>query len=307
MRQDEQLDRAEASETKAQSDGGPAAGPVFEVLRPARQALPLVLASPHSGTEYPPDFVARSRLDMWAIRRSEDTFVDRIFGLAPSLGAPLIRALFPRAFVDANREPFELDPLMFAEPLPSFANIDSPRVAAGLGTIARVVGNGAEIYRDKLSFAEAQARIDRYYRPYHDALQGLIADTVAQFGTCLLLDCHSMPSVGGPMESDAGRRRVDFVLGDCFGTSCAPAITGLAEACLAARDYRVVRNDPYAGGFTTRHYGRPGNAVHALQIEINRGLYMREDAYEAKDYLPQLTEHMGELIGRMGAALPLSA
>lgn len=272
------------------------AQPVFEVIEPNRQTLPIVLASPHSGSDYPADFVAQSRLDMWAIRRSEDTFVDRIFRHGPSLGAPLIRALFPRAFVDPNREPFELDPMMFADPLPSFVNVDSPRVAAGLGTIARVVGNGAEIYRGKLSYADAESRIAIYYRPYHAALQGLIDRTVAQFGQCLLIDCHSMPSVGGPMERDAGRTRVDFVLGDCFGTACAPAITERTDRWLSAAGYRVVRNDPYAGGFTTRHYGRPQAGIHALQIEINRGLYMREDSYEAVAYLDELARHMGELV-----------
>ena len=131
----------------------------LEVLQPQSQTVPLVFASPHSGTKYPPWFVAASRLDPVALRRSEDCFVDRLFAAAPEQGAPLLRALFPRAFVDPNREPFELDPAMFEDTLPSYANTNSARVAAGLGTIARVVSNGTEIYRGKLRFAEAAERI----------------------------------------------------------------------------------------------------------------------------------------------------
>src|SRR4051812_5246686 len=197
---------------------------VFEILAPPVQTMPLVLASPHSGTSYPPDFLAASRLDAFSLRKSEDTFVDEIFMAAPLLGAPLIRALFPRAFLDANREAFELDPEMFADMLPAYVNVRSPRVAAGLGTIAKLVANGEEIYRGKLRFAEALARVDRFYNPYHSALGRLVEDTRARFGHCLLIDCHSMPSAGAPGEPDPGRPRVDFVLGDCYGASCAACV-----------------------------------------------------------------------------------
>jgi len=247
-----------------------------EVLAPERQTLPVVFASPHSGDRYPPHFVAASRLDPLTLRRSEDCFVDEIFEAAPRLGAPLIRALFPRAFVDANREPFELDPAMFEDALPPWVNAHSPRVRAGLGTIARVVADGAEIYRGKLRFADAERRIKRCYEPYHAALAELIRATKAAFGFAVLLDCHSMPSVGGPMDQDPGMARVDIVLGDCFGASCDGAITRHVESVLGAAGYTVTRNIPYSGGYTTVHYGRPGAGIHALQIEINRGLYMDE-------------------------------
>ena len=210
------------------------------------------------------------------LRRSEDAFVDEIYAAAPNHGAPLLRALFPRAFVDPNRESYELDPAMFADPLPDYVNTKSPRVAAGLGTIARLVASGEEIYRHKLRFLDARHRIDAYYRPYHAALRRLLDETRWRFGACLLIDCHSMPSVGGPMDADAGSTRVDFILGDRHGTSCTPAVTDFAERAIESLGYVVARNDPYAGGFTTRHYGQPREAVHALQIEINRSLYMDE-------------------------------
>ena len=149
---------------------GAAPNPPIEVHQPARQTLPLVLSSPHSGEDYPEDFIAASRLDRLTLRRSEDSFVDELFAAAPALGAPLIRALFPRAYIDPNREPWELDPAMFEDELPAYANTGSPRVAAGLGTIARVVANGEEIYGRKLRFADAKARVERCYRPYHAAL-----------------------------------------------------------------------------------------------------------------------------------------
>ena len=252
---------------------------ILTVLAPAEQTRPLVFASPHSGRIYPPEFVAASRLDPIGLRRSEDSFVDELFACAPAHGAPLLAALFPRAFCDPNREPYELDPAMFSGPLPAQANTRSPRVAAGLGTIARVVANGADIYRDKLPVAEAERRIAAYYRPYHSRLRELVDATRRRFGWSLLVDCHSMPSVGGPLDRDAGLSRVDVVLGNCYGGSCAPAIILAVEEGFRSQGYRVVRNTPYAGGFTTRHYGQPRTGSHALQIELNRALYMDEDAH----------------------------
>ncbi len=171
-------------------------GKHWDVLAPAHQTVPLVFASPHSGADYPPEFLAASRLDGLAIRRSEDSIVDELFAAAPTHGAPLLRALFPRAFIDPNREPFELDPTMFEDALPDYANTQSSRVAAGLGTVARVVSSGKEIYLHKLRFADAARRIDAHYRPYHRALRELLDATRQSFGCYVLIDCHSMPSVG---------------------------------------------------------------------------------------------------------------
>jgi N-formylglutamate amidohydrolase len=271
----------------------------LDILQPARQTVPLVFASPHSGTDYPAEFVADSRLDPLALRRSEDSFVDRLFLAAPDHGAPLLRALFPRAFIDPNREPYELDPTMFDDALPDYANTGSARVAAGLGTIAKVVANGQEIYRRKLRFAEAAERIDTYYRPYHQALQELLDATRDSFGAYLLVDCHSMPSVGGPMDPDAGRGRADFVIGDCYGSACAEIVVETIEATLRGMGFAVVRNRPYAGGFTTSHYGKPATGRHAVQIEVNRALYMDETTIEAHRGLPGLAEKLATLIAAL--------
>ena len=269
--------------------------PAYDILSPAVQTAPVVLASPHSGRDYRPEFLAASRLPLRTLRKSEDCYIDELFGAAPQLGIPLLRAHFPRAFVDPNREPFELDPAMFDGVLPDYVNTTSPRVGAGLGTIARLVTNGEEIYGQKLTFDQASRWIERNHRPYHAALRGLIMRTRGRFGACLLVDCHSMPSVGGPMDRDAGRQRVDFVLGDCHGTSCAPELVDAAESVLSDLGYNVTRNIPYAGGYTTRHYGHPTEGVHALQIEINRALYLDEDSLERRPYFRQLARHMGKL------------
>lgn len=280
--------------------GGEAEGVAsWSVLSPPTQTVPLVFASPHSGRAYPPAFLAQSRLDPLALRRSEDAFIDEIFDTAVAFGAPLLRAHFPRVYVDPNREAFELDATMFDGPLPDYVNTASPRVAAGLGTVARVVTNGEEVYRERLAFRQVRQRIQDLYFPYHTALQSLLAATMARFGVCLLIDCHSMPSVGGPMDSDRGKRRVDFVLGDRFGTSCAADVIGAAEAEVKRLGYSVQRNVPYAGGYTTAHYGQPRQGVHALQIEVNRALYMDEDTVARRPGIERVRTHVGHLIDRL--------
>ena len=274
-----------------------------EILRPGEQTAPIVLASPHSGTAYPEAFVAASPLDPLDLRRSEDCFVDELWLGAAALGVPLLRAAFPRAFVDANREPFELDPEMFEDDLPPYVNVNSSRVAAGLGTLARVVASGKEIYGGKLRFADALDRIETCYRPYHAALRRLIDATRDRFGYCILIDCHSMPSVGAPMDPDAGRGRADFILGDGFGTACEGAVADTVERALESHGYRVTRNKPFAGGYTTRHYGCPEEGVHALQIETNRALYMDEDAIGR---LPALADVAGHMTSVVSALIRLS-
>jgi len=266
------------------------AAPVV-LYRPAIQELPLIFASPHSGRAYPPAFLAAVRLDPMALRRSEDGFVDELFAAAPAHGAPLLAATFPRAFCDPNREAWELDPEMFVEPLPSWVNSGSPRVGAGLGTIPRLVASGEPIYRDKLTFAEAEARIRSCWEPFHAALAGLIAETRAAFGPCLLIDCHSMPA-----PSAVSGRRVDFVLGDAHGTACAGAIVRLVEEVLGDLGYRVRRNEPYSGGYITRHYGHPRQDTHALQIEIARDLYMNEQRMERLPAFDRLRRDLESLL-----------
>ncbi|HKX07134.1 MAG TPA: N-formylglutamate amidohydrolase [Stellaceae bacterium] len=283
---------------------GASVDPPFEVAEPGQQQVALVCASPHSGSDYPAAFLAASRLDALTLRRSEDSFVDEIFGSAIALGAPLLKARFPRAYLDPNREPYELDPTMFADPLPAYVNSRSPRVQVGLGTIARVVATGEEIYAHKLRFADALSRVDRLYRPYHQELRRLLAATRESFAGYLLIDCHSMPSTAGPGEREFKRSGVDIVLGDCHGTSCHPVIMETAQRILTAKGYRVVRNAPYAGGFTTSHYGAPQGGRHAIQIEINRALYMDERSIERKPFLGRMTEDMSDLMSALAALQP---
>jgi N-formylglutamate amidohydrolase len=261
---------------------------------------PLVFASPHSGRVYPADMMAASSLDATAIRRSEDAFVDDLIEEAPALGAALIRASLARAYIDLNREPFELDPSMFADELPDFARARTARVAAGLGAIARVVSEGQEIYARKLTYAEAQARIDGAHRPYHAALARLLAEARAAHGFAILIDWHSMPSAAA---RSAGRKGgCDMVLGDRFGAACADLLTARVEKELEALGYRVARNTPYAGGYTTEHYGRPARRTHALQIEINRGLYLDEARLEPTDGFAKLKADLEALTRALASA-----
>jgi N-formylglutamate amidohydrolase len=249
------------------------ATPVYEVKSPVQHSVPFVFNSPHSGRNYPERFLRLARLDRLQIRRSEDAYVDELFAGVVGLGAPLLCAHFPRAYLDVNREPFELDPRMFREPVPQFANTRSARVAGGLGTIPRIVGEGLEIYSTPLPLTEAMARIELAYRPYHACLQSLIARTHGHFGHAVLVDCHSMPT---SVRLTDGGRRPDFIIGDRFGTSAARALSELAIRHLSAMGYSVAYNKPYAGGYITEHYGRPDRGLHAVQIEVNRGLYMHE-------------------------------
>lgn len=245
----------------------------FEVREPARQTIPFVYNSPHSGRCYPESFLADSNLDSMSIRRSADHYVDDLFADAPELGAPLLAAHFPRAYLDVNREPFELDPRMFDGPLPPYANIGSMRVAGGLGTIPRIVAENMDIYRRKLSVAEGLSRIEAIYKPYHACLRRLIAATHARFGICVLIDCHSMP---GNIRLSGSNVKPDFIIGDRYGTSASAELSRAALSFLSEMGFAAVRNKPYAGGFITEHYGRPVRGLHALQIEINRGLYVDE-------------------------------
>ncbi len=250
------------------------------LFRPESHSAPVILTSPHSGRRYDAAFLAASRLDPMTIRRSEDSFVEELFGAAPALGAPLLAADFPRAWCDVNREAWELDPEMFAGRLPDYVKTVSPRVSAGLGTIARIVGSGEEIYAGKLRFADAQLRIATCWQPFHAALRQLIEETLAQFGACLVIDCHSMPSMGLRLGA-----LPDIVLGDCHGTSCAPEVTSFMQNELNKIGFVIRRNDPYAGGYITRHYGQPRNGVHVIQLELARGLYMNEAVFsKLKDF-----------------------
>ena len=277
------------------------AEPGFEILEPAALAAPFVFNSPHSGQAYPEHFLAASRLDALALRRSEDAFVDELFAGVTALGAPLMRAHFPRAYLDVNREPYELDPRMFSEPLPSYANTRSLRVAGGLGTIARIVAEAEEIYAEPLDLAEALRRIEQLYKPYHAALKDLVGRVRERFGVCVLIDCHSMPSARRAGEPGV---RPDFVLGDRYGASCAGRLVEVAQDTLRGLGYRVSRNKPYAGGYITERYGAPAMGVHTLQIEVNRALYMDERRFQRTASFARLAADLRLMAERL-AALPI--
>jgi N-formylglutamate amidohydrolase len=266
----------------------------YRLLAPERPFAPVIFTSAHSGRHYSADLMSGVRLCALNLRRSEDCFVDDLFSAAPAHGAPLLAANFPRAFCDANREAWELDPAMFTDRLPDWVNTTSSRVSAGLGTIAKVVASGESIYAMKLPFSEAERRIYTYWRPFHDTLSKLIADIKDRFGYCLVIDCHSMPS--GGQGRRGGGRPVDFVLGDLHGSACASRVTRAAEAFLGGKGYLVRRNDPYAGGFITRHYGRPAEDVHVLQIEIARALYMDETRIERLPGFPAVQRQITDLV-----------
>ncbi len=251
--------------------------PPFVVARPRELTAPLLFNSPHSGRIYPRAFLAASKLDALTLRRSEDSYVEELFGFVVGLGAPLLYAHFPRAYLDVNREPYELDPALFRDGLPHYANTQSVRVVGGLGTIARIVSESDEIYREPLSLVAALERINRLYTPYHATLRSLLLEAQQAFGLAVLIDCHSMPS--NPI-ADHGGVRPDFVLGDRYGTSCSGELTRVAAERLKAQGYAVALNKPYAGGYITEHYGRPHADQHALQVEINRALYMNEMSFD---------------------------
>jgi len=272
--------------------------PPFEILEPAEWRGPVLFNSPHSGDVYSRGFLSASRLDLATLRRSEDSFVDELCLDAVRRGYPLLRAHFPRCYVDVNREPYELDPRMFEGRLPSFANTRSMRVAGGLGTIARVVGDAQEIYGHRIPVDDAIRRIEGLYKPYHRALRRLFTRIHRDFGAAILIDCHSMPSTAGAKDE---RPRADVVLGDRYGTSCVALVAETVESTLRAQGYSVSRNKPYAGGFITEHYGNPAAGLHAIQLEFNRALYMDERRFERTPSFARLAADLEALADALSA------
>ena len=273
----------------------------FEIIEPTEWRGPVVFNSPHSGNIYPRAFLTASRLDTATLRRSEDSFVDELALGVVRRGYPLMRAHFPRCYVDVNREPYELDPRMFEGRLPSFANTRSMRVAGGLGTVARVVGDAQEIYGQRIPVDDAIRRIEGLYKPYHRALRRLFTRVHRDFGAAVLIDCHSMPSTAGSKDE---RPRADVVLGDRYGTSCVTPVAETIEQILRGLGYSVSRNKPYAGGFITEHYGNPAAGLHAIQLEINRALYMDERRFERSPSFAGVAADLETLAERLGA-LPI--
>ncbi|GAB4543511.1 MAG: N-formylglutamate amidohydrolase [Ruegeria sp.] len=249
----------------------------YALEMPAKRSSCVVFSSPHSGRNYTQPFLMRSVLNRDVIRSSEDAFVDQLFASAPDHGAPLIAAQMPRAFLDLNRSADELDPALVLGARRSGHN---PRVASGLGVIPRVVANGRAIYSGKLTMDEARLRIDTYWRPYHARLKSLLAESIDSFGQAILVDCHSMPHEAVALAGTAHGRRPEIVLGDRFGASASGVIVDQIEAAFVAAGLTVVRNTPFAGAYVTQTYGRPARDQHAIQIEIDRALYMNESTIE---------------------------
>ncbi len=245
----------------------------FNLILPDQRLTSVVFASPHSGRHYRPSFLRSSVLDERAIRTSEDAFVDQLLDCVPGLGAPLLLANAPRAYLDLNRGADELDPAVI-EGAHVFAH--NPRVVSGLGVIPRVVAGGRAIYRGKIPMAEAYSRIRDLWHPYHDRLQLLLDESRQMFGQAILIDVHSMPHEA--MESIAARagRRPEIVVGDRYGAAAAAHIVDRVETAFLSRGFRVARNAPFAGAYIAQTYGRPGINQHAVQIEMDRGLYMNE-------------------------------
>lgn len=277
---------------------------------PARRTTSVVFSSPHSGRDYPPEFLRASILDQRSIRSSEDAFVDRLFAAAPEFGAPLLAANAPRAFIDLNRAAEELDPAL-VEGVPR--NPHNPRISSGLGVIPRVVSNGRAIYRGKISRADAEARLERYWRPYHGRLRRLIDEATGLFGEAILIDCHSMPHEAIEAISAPGARRADVVLGDRFGAAASGGIVDRVEAAFARAGLHVARNAPFAGAYIAQAYGRPSRGTHVVQVEIDRALYMDERTVEPsagfEAFLALMTSVVAEIadIGRTAEARPLAA
>ncbi len=245
----------------------------YQVVLPEQRTTSVVFSSPHSGRDYGWSFLRKSVLDGMAIRSSEDAFVDQLFEAAPEFGAPFIHATTPRAFLDLNRSAEELDPALVEGVRKTSHN---PRVASGLGVIPRVVSNGRSIYSGKISINEARARIAAHWQPYHDALQGLLDQSLNEFGEAILIDCHSMPHEAVDALAHSGVKRAEVVLGDRFGAAAHPEVMEQVEAAFVRAGLSVARNAPFAGAYITQHYGRPSRRQHVVQVEIDRALYMNE-------------------------------
>ncbi len=281
----------------------------FHIKHPEKRTTSVVFASPHSGRNYPQSFLRKTLLGEHSVRSSEDAFVDQLFDCVPQYGAPLIMAGVPRAYVDLNRSPDELDPALI-EGVRSAGH--NPRIASGLGVIPRVVANGKAIYNGKISMLEANRRIETYWRPYHAALRLQLDNAHREFGQAVLVDCHSMPHEAMDSVARTGVRRPDVVLGDRFGAAAHESIVDRVEAAFADAGLIVTRNTPFAGAFVTQHYGRPAREQHAVQVEIDRALYMDEKSIcpnENFDAFRELIERVVAGVAEIGRAseYPLAA
>lgn len=272
----------------------------YTLLHPrgSEGGLPVLINSPHSGEIFPESFLERSQLAQQVLRRASDLYVDRLVDPLSRFGATIMRAHLPRSFVDLNREPLELDPRLIVGPLPAEANTRSLRVAGGLGTVPRVIGDQVEIYAGKLTLEEAIERIDTFYMPYHRRLGAALGALRERYGFACLVDCHSMPS---GTRGTLGGKVPDLVIGDRFGASAAPDLLACFDEAARAEGFHVERNQPYAGGYITEFYGRPEQGLHAFQIEINRALYMDERSLEPHEGFALLARRLERVFAKFFA------
>ncbi len=280
----------------------------YVLTRPKVRSCPVIFASPHSGRDYPAEFLAQAVLDPHMIRSSEDAFVDELFGMAPGMGAPLLAARAPRAYLDLNRAADELDPAV----IEGLARVPhNPRISSGLGVIPRVVAGGRAIYRGKLGLAEVETRLRRFWHPYHQALAGLVEEVRAEFGQAVLIDCHSMPHEAIEAHTRPGQPRPEVVLGDRYGATAGREVMERIEAAFAGAGLRVGRNAPFAGAYVAQAYGRPSRGVHVVQVEIDRALYMDEVRVEPLAGFAAFRDLLGgvvaEIVAGEGEARRLAA
>ncbi len=268
----------------------------FKFFEPLGKHNCIVFSSPHSGSKYFDWFLKQTTLDMLSIRSSEDAFVGEIFDSAPFFGSFLIESQIPRTILDLNRSKSDLDPRIIDNY--NTKNMNS-RVASGLGVIPRLVGNGKNIYKNKLSLAEVEYRINEFYEPYHHRLEWLLSKLKLDFGRALLLDCHSMPSEALTHKKNNYDRIPEVILGDRFGMSCDSKIIDFLEAAFSEEGFNVSRNIPFSGGYITQVYGQPSKNIHAVQIEIRRSLYMDEKYIEKKSNFNSFCESMKNVIFRI--------
>ena len=282
--------------------------PAFRLTRPSRQETSVIFASPHSGRDYAAKFLEASQLSILQLRSSEDAYMDRLIARAPHCGAPMICALTPRAYIDLNRAPDELDPAVI-DGIERMAH--NPRISSGLGVVPRVVSGGRVIHPGKITMEEAQHRLAHHWRPYHDALNGIIEETQAVFGDAILIDCHSMPHEAIENHSRPGHPKPEVVLGDRFGAAAGREVVDQIEAAFVAADFHVVRNSPFAGAYIAQHYGRPLSRRHVVQVEIDRGLYHDEARIEPGPNFASFAVRFNRVVADIASigrrAVPLAA
>ena len=270
---------------------------IFEEFNTKELQYPIVLSSPHAGSQFPEEFLKNSCLNEHELKISEDCFVTELVKGASDAGIPLISLNIPRTFVDVNRDKIEIDETMFFNG-PKANDVNSRRCRVGLGVLHRVVYHNKNIYDGLISFDEAQERIKNVYEPYHKRLKQLVDKCVRKFGFCLLIDCHSMPSMICNIMNES--KMLDFCICNLFDESCPTEYSQHLYNSLSNQDFRVEFNKPYAGAFITFNYCQPRKKIYTLQLEVNRACYMDEQSYQKNKHFQSIAEHISTSIKDLG-------